>query len=30
MDNRTKNELRSGLIFLTLVMIGLLANVALG
>ncbi len=30
MDNRTKKELRSGVIFLVLVMIGLLANVVLG
>jgi hypothetical protein len=30
MDGRTKRELRSGIIFLVLVMIGLLANVVLG
>ncbi len=30
MDNRTRRELRSGIILLVLVMVGLLANVALG
>ena len=30
MDNRTRRELRSGIILLVLVMVGLLANVGLG
>jgi hypothetical protein len=30
MENRTRKELRSGIIFLVLVMVALVANVALG